>query len=154
MPLYLLYPIYTAGIFLIMLAVVPRERIRRLVPYALLYGAVGDFAWLLILGYLGIAGYINYGPFGFLGMPFFPLLAWTFFFIIYLHLLPERYPWNYLFTLSAAAYSLIFSNVLQNLGVFVWRTGRLVAPAVVYLTWMILVTYTYQNLFTRTRVRP
>ena len=154
MPLYLLYPLYTAGIFLVMLAVVPRERIRRLVPYALLYGAVGDFVWLLILGYLGIAGYINYGPFGFLGMPFFPLLAWTFFFIIYLHLLPERYPWNYLFTLSAAAYSLIFSNVLQNLGIFAWRTGRLVAPPVVYLTWLILVTYIYQNLFTRTRVRP
>ena len=103
--------------------------------------------------WLGIAGYINYGPFGFLGMPFFPLLAWTFFFVIYLYLLPEKFPWNLIFSVTAAAFSLIFSNILQNLGIFVWGTDRIFTPAFVYLLWMLFVTYTYQRFFAESKPR-
>lgn len=149
-PLYMLYPLYTGGLALIMFAVVPRKDIRRLIPYAIVFGGIADALLLLILTFwLGVAGYINFGPLGFLGMPFFPLLAWTFFFVIYLYLLPERFPWNVVFTLTAAAFSIIFSNVLQNLGIFVWRTDRLVIPAIVYLTWMSLVTFVYQHFFAK-----
>jgi hypothetical protein len=131
-----------------MFAVVPRDSIRRLVPYAIVFGGIVDAFWLLTLTYwLGIAAYINFGPFGFLGIPFFPLLAWSFFFITYLYLLPEKYPWNWVFTITAAGFSIIFSNVLQNLGIFVWRTNRLAVPMIVYLTWMIFATYTYQRFF-------
>lgn len=154
MPLYLVYPLYTGILGLVMLAVVPRERIRELVPYALVFGAVLDFLIILVLGnYFNAFSYINYGPFGFLGIPFFPLLAWTFFFIIYLHLLPRRFPWNYIFTIAAAAYSVIFSNVLQNLGIFLWQTSRLLTPVVLYLAWMFFVTYTYQHILTRVKSR-
>jgi len=150
----MLYPLYTAGLALIMFAVVPREDIRRLVPYAIVFGGIVDTLLLLILTFwLGVAGYINFGPFGFLGMPFFPLLAWTFFFVIYLYLLPERFPWNVVFTVTAAAFSVIFSNVLQNLGIFVWRTDRLVIPIIVYLIWMSLVTFVYQKFLVKSDTR-
>ena len=73
MPLYLVYPLYTGILGLVMLAVVPRERIRELVPYALVFGAVLDFLINLVLGnYFNALSYINYGPYGFLGIPFFP----------------------------------------------------------------------------------
>ena len=150
-PQYLLYPTYTAVIGLVMLAVVPKGKIRQLVPFAVLFGGLGDFLWLLLLGFLGIGGYINFGPFGFLGMPFFPPLAWTFFFIIYLYLLPDKFPWNYIFTLAGAGYSLVFSNVLQNLGIFQWRAGRFWVPFLIYVTWMLAVTYTYQYFFKDTK---
>lgn len=141
----MLYPLYSAALALVMFAAVPKEKIRRLVPFAVLYGSVGDALWLLILGFFNLGGYINYGPFAFLGMPFFPLLAWTFFFTVYLYFLPDAYPWNYIFTLAATGYSLLFSNVLQNLGIFQWTAGRFWIPLAVYLIWMTLVTYTYQH---------
>lgn len=151
-PLFLLYPLYTGVIALVMLAVVPREKIRRLVVPGIIYGGAGDVLWLLVLFLLNAAGYVNYGPFHFSGLPFFPPLAWTFFFIIYLHFLPDRYPWNYFFTFAAAGYAVIFSNVLQNLGIFEWRIGRLIPPMIVYLTWMTTVTYTYQRFLSKTKV--
>lgn len=146
----MIYPLYTGAIALVMLAVVPREKIRRLVIFGVLYGGVGDLIMLVVLFVFNIAGYKNFGPFGF-GFPFFPPLAWTFFFIIYLHFLPERYPWNYIFSVTAAGYSLLFSNVLQNLGIFEWRMGRILPPAIIYLVWMITVTYTYQRFFKETK---
>ena len=151
MPLYLLYPLYTAGIFLVMLAVVPRERIRRLVPYALLYGAVGDFAWLLILGYLGIAGYINFGPFGF-GDAFFPCWPGPFLY----HLPPPfagKISLELSFYLSAAAYSLIFQCPPEP-GYFRLEDRTSGCPAVVYLTWMISGYLYLPEPFHKTRVRP
>jgi len=48
-PLFLLYPLYTGVIALVMLAVVPREKIRRLVVPGIIYGGAGDVLWLLVL---------------------------------------------------------------------------------------------------------
>jgi hypothetical protein len=152
-PLFLLYPLYTSVIALVMLAVVPRESIRRLVPFALLFGAVFDGIWLLLLGgVLGIARYINFSPFGVLGIPFFPPLAWTFFFVLYLYLLPDKSPWNYGFSVTSAIYATMFSNVLQNLQLFEWRGNRLLLPLAVYLIWMLAVTLIYQKYFKETKI--
>lgn len=48
-PLFLLYPLYTGVIALVMLAVVPREKIRRLVVPGIIYRGAGDVLWLLVL---------------------------------------------------------------------------------------------------------
>lgn len=151
-PLYLLYPLYTGAIVLVMIAVVPRERIRRLAVFGVIYGGLGDALVLLILFILNIAGYRNYGPFAFLGLPFFPPLAWSAYFIIFLHLLPERYPWNYVFTLAAAGYSIVFSKVLQNLGLFQWKSSSILPPLIVYFIWMMVAVFTYQRFFRETTI--
>ena len=139
MPLYYIYPIYTAILMFFVIAVVPREQIKKLSLMAIIFGAIANLAVILVVDVLlGIGGHINIGPFGFMGVAFFPPLAWVAFFILYFYFLPEKAPWNYFYVLAAAGYSTIFSNVLQNMGVFHWNYGGLIVPYLIYLTWFSL----------------
>lgn len=81
-PLYLIYIIYTFTLGILAFAVVPRSEIRRLSFLGIIYGAITDFCLIIIVTHLlGAGGYQNYYPFGFMGIPFFPLLAWFFYFL-------------------------------------------------------------------------
>ncbi len=133
LPLYVIYPIYTMILGLIMLAIVPKEKIKALAFSAILFGAIGNIFVILISSTLNIAKHINYEPFGALGLSFFPPIAWTAFFILYLHFLPEKKPWIYIFVLSSALYSTFFANILINLGVFASYYGRFIVPFIIYL---------------------
>lgn len=142
MPLYFIYPIYTGILGLILCAVVPKKDIQRLAVYGLISGGVLDAVVIILFTHiLGVGGYINYGPFGFMGMPFFPLLAWTIFFILFFYFIPEKKPWNYIFVLIAALYSVLFSNMLMNLGIFKWNYDRLIIPFLIYISWFSAVTW-------------
>lgn len=143
MPLYLIFPIYTAILMLLVLAVVPRDQIKKLSLFAIIFGACTDFVVIVVIAILGIGEYINIGPFGFMGIPFFPLMAWTAFFVLYFYFFPEKTPWNYIYVLAAAGYSTMFSNVLENLGVFRWNYGNLVVPYLIYLAWFSLASWYY-----------
>jgi len=145
MPIYLIYPIYTAILMLIVLAVVPRKQIKKLAFYCIIFGAAADVLVLILLNLIGAGGYLNYGPFAFMGIPFFPPLAWVAFFILLFYLLPEKSHWNYIYVLIAAGYSTMFSNVLENLGLFRWNYGNLVIPYVIYLLWFSIATWYFLN---------
>jgi len=141
---YFVYPIYTIVLLIITYALVPRREIRYLFRYGIIFGAVTDAVLIILVSkILDWGAYINYGPFAFKGFPFFPLIAWTAYFILYLYLLPKTKPWIYIFPISAAFYSLLFSNVLQNLGIFKWNWGTIIVPSILYLFWHIAVTWIY-----------
>ncbi len=143
-----IYIFYTAALGIMTFAVVPRMEIRRLSILAIIYGAITDFFIIIFLTHLlGIGGHTNYHPFGFMGIPFFPLLAWVFYFIIYLYFLPKKGPWSIIYTVAASGYDTLFSNVLQNLNIFQWKISSLYLPFILYLTWNLLVTFTYQKYF-------
>ena len=145
-PLFLIYPLYTGALVILNLALIPRKEIRTLFHWGVLYGGVLDVLILFFISTLfRVGGYKNYGPFSFMGLPFFPPLAWTSYFMLYLYLLPPTKPWNYFFTVTSAVYNIIFSNVLMNLGIFEWTFSRLVLPCCVYVSWNLLVTWTYQR---------
>ncbi len=145
MPVYFIYPIYTAVLMLIVLAVVPRRQIKKLALYGIIFGAATDVLVIVFLKLIGAGGYINIGPFGFMSIPFFPPIAWTAFFILLLHFLPEKNPWNYIYVLVAAGFSTMFSNVLGNLGIFKWNYGGLVVPYITYLSWFSFTTWYFLN---------
>lgn len=146
MPLPLIYPLYTFLLALLARMIVPIQEIKRLFIYALLFGASGDVIALLILKLFKIGGYINYGPLGFLGLPFFPMIAWTSFYLIYFWLFPKMKTLQFIYIAIAAAYSAFFSNVLLNLGVFQWNYGRVLLPFCIYLIWTFLSTYGFLKL--------
>jgi len=149
-PFPFIYMIYTLALGIMAFAVVPRTEIRRLSFLGIIYGAIIDFFLIVLVTHLlGGGGYKNYYPFGFMGIPLFPLLAWVFYFILYLFFLPKRKPWNIIYTIAAAGYSTIFSNTLQNLGIFQWNVGRLFLPFILYLTWNSLVTWSYLKYFSK-----
>jgi len=144
--LYFIYVIYTTVLGLILIAVVPREQIRRLSFWGIALGAGADFALLLVLGkLLGVVEYLNFGPFGFMGIPFFPLLAWSVFFIMFLYFLPPK-KFVYFYVAAAAVYATWFSNILENLGIFKWNCGNLVVPYVIYFTWFGVAVFVYQKI--------
>ena len=144
LPLYLIYAIYTGTLALLTFILVPRKEIRRLGVYAVFFGAVTDvFNILLFTKVLGIGGYINFQPFGAFGIPFFPPIAWTAYFIIYLYMLPKETPWKYLFPAVAAGYSTFFSHVLQSMGIFKWSFGGPVFHSVIFFTWHYTVWWAY-----------
>ncbi len=145
MSLYLIYPIYTVILMLIVFAAVPRKQIKKLVLYGIIFGAIADVFVIVLLKLIGAGGYLNLGPFGFMGIPFFPPLAWSAFFILLLHFFPEKGHWNYIYVLIAAGYSTFFSNVLENLGIFQWNYGGLVVPYVIYSLWFFSATWYFQN---------
>lgn len=148
LPLPFIYIMYTLPLGILALALIPRSEIRRLSFWGILYGAIIDFCLIIVVTHLlGAGGYKNYYPFGFMGIPFFPLLSWVCYFILYLYFLPKKKPWVTIYTIAASAYSTIFSNVLQNLGIFQWNISKLFLPFLLYLTWNSLVTWTYLKYF-------
>jgi len=130
---------------LIVLAVVPRKQIKKLALYGIIFGAAADVLVLILLYLIGAGGYINYGPFAFMGIPFFPPIAWAAYFILLFYFLPEKRPWKYIYVLIAAGYGTMFSNVLENLGIFRWNYGGLVVPYIIYLSWFSLTTWYFLN---------
>lgn len=145
MPLYFIYLIYSSALALITVIAVPRKFIHRLAVPGIFYGAVIDVFWIVFIGLTGAGGYQNYGPLGFMTIPFIPPLAWTFYFILFLYFLPAKKPWNYLFALAAAFYSVIFSNVLANLGVFYWSFSKVIIPLGLYMTWFLFTVWSYEK---------
>ena len=147
MPKYFIYPIYTLVLFLIVLAVVPRKKIQTFSFYAIFFGAIVEIALIFLLTkVIGVGGYKNFGPFGFLGVPFFPPIAWVAFFILFLYFLPKKRPWNYIYIFAAAGYGVLFSNVLKNLGIFSWNMGEIVIPYILYLSWFSFFAWAYYKL--------
>ena len=142
-PLHSIYLLYTTILAVIMIVLVPRTHIRTLALLGVFYGGILNLVVILIHKLTGAGGFQNYGPFHFLGIPFLPPIAWTVFFIIFLYLLPGKKPWNYLFAVVASCYSVFFSNVLANLGIFQWKSSPIIYPIIVYLTWFLLVTWSY-----------
>lgn len=150
MPKHLIYPLYTGMMAILTFALVPRGEIRRLALYGIIYGAVADVFFILLVGVLRLGEYINYKHFGAFGLPFFPPIAWTFYFIMFLYILPANKPWNYLFPAIASGYAIYFSNILQNLGIFKWHYGNPFLPwLIVYAPWHFLTAWTYARIIDR-----
>lgn len=145
MPLYFIYLIYTTGLALVMVALVPRKDIYKYAVLSVFYGAVIDVLWIGLILIIKTGGYLNYLPLGLGKLPFLPPVAWTIYFIMFLYFLPEKKPWNYLFALVGSCYSVMFSNVLVHLGVFQWSPSRILFPFALYLTWHVFVVWSYDK---------
>lgn len=139
-----IYPIYTSILAIVAVILVPRKEIKRLAMYGIFFGAVADIFFILMLSLMGMGKYINFKYFGAFGIPFFPPVAWTAYFILFLYLLPRNKPWSYLFPAVASCYSIFFANILQELGIFKWYYGNPILPFIlVYAPWHFGVTWAY-----------
>lgn len=71
MPKHLIYLIYTFFFGAILVVLVPRQDIRHLSIYGIIFGGIMDVIILIFGNITGLYGWINYGPFGFMGIPIF-----------------------------------------------------------------------------------
>ncbi len=145
-PEYYTYPVYTLVIALGLIALVPRKDIKRLAIYGIIFGGVSDIIVIAVAKIFSIGSHVNFGPFGMFDLSFFPPLAWSIWFIMYLYFLPNNRILQTVYILAAAGYAMFFSNVLLNYNVLEWHKGRIFVPFLLYLVWFTLATWIYPNL--------
>jgi hypothetical protein len=141
-PSYLVYLVYTAILGITLVALVPKKDIKRLFFCGVVLGGMYNVFWAAFAKAFGLGGFINFGPFGFLGIPFFPPIAWSAYFIMYFYFLPKKGVVPYILGAIVPIYNVFFANVLQHLNIFKWNKSP-VLLLLLYITWHITATWGY-----------
>lgn len=146
MPQFFIYLILTACFGFILILTVPKEEIRRLAIYGIIFGAGMDFLMLFYGGLTGFFGWINHGPLGYHGITLFTPLDWTIFFIMYFYFLPKQKLLVYVYAAAAIVFSILYANLIQDLGVFFSALGRFYIHLVDFIIWYSVATWGYYKL--------
>lgn len=145
MPKYFIYPIDTIIFSIILIATVPRKEIRRLSIYGIIFGGIMDVL-VHFFGYItGLFSWINYGPFGFIGVHIFANVSWSIYFILYYYFLPKQKPLNYIFVGAGIFFSLLYYNLIIDLGIFT-SYGRIILPLFGFSFWYVIATWGFYKL--------
>ncbi|HYH02864.1 MAG TPA: hypothetical protein VEC37_07165 [Bacillota bacterium] len=148
MPIKYIPFVYTAIFSIILVNVVPRKDIHRLFIYGLIFGGIFDVVVVSLANLIGEFKYINYEPFGLIGIHFMAPIAWTVFFIIYFYLLPDKKIYCYTYLVAAIFYSIMFCQMITKLGVLLLAHGIFssIAP---FIIWFPVATWGYLKLTKR-----
>jgi len=145
MPKYFMFPIFTMVFSIVLLANVPRKEIRRLSIYGIIFGGILDSLVHLFGYFTGLFSWINYGPFGFIGVHIFANVSWSIFFILYFYFLPLQKPLNYVFVGSGIFFSLMYYNMVVDLGILK-SSSRVWLPLLGFVVWFSTATWGYYKL--------
>lgn len=126
--------IYTSIFSIILVNIVPKNEIRRLFIYGLIFGGIFDIVVVGIANLMGEFKYINYEPFGLIGIHFMAPISWTIFFIIYFYFLPDKKIYIYLYVIMGIFYSVLFCQMLTKLGVLKLARG-IIDSIIPFLIW-------------------
>ncbi|AET67420.1 hypothetical protein Desor_1784 [Desulfosporosinus orientis DSM 765] len=146
MPRYFIYLILTAFFGLILILTVPKEEIRRLSIYGIIFGAGMDFLMLIYGGLTGFFGWTNFGPLGYHGITIFTPLDWALFFIMYFYFLPKQKLLLYVYVTAAIVFSILYAGLIQDLGVFYSVLGRFYIHLIDFIIWYLVATWGYYKL--------
>lgn len=145
LPIYFYHLIKLAILLAALVILVPRNEIRRLAPYGILFGSGYDIIGLGIGHLTKYFGWLNFEPFGYGYLPFDSPIAWAAFYIMYFYFLPKQKPLVYLFPISGVVMSMVYSRVLVNLGMFHEPASFLIRAAN-FTLWFSLATWGYLKL--------
>lgn len=145
MPKYFIYLIFTSVFALILIATVPKKEIRRLAIYGIIFGGMMDILMLIFGNITGLYGWINYGPLGYMGIPILADISWAIYFILYFYFLPAKKPLNYVFACAGIVFSVLYTNLVINLGVF-HSYNRILLPLVSFIGWFSIATWGFYKL--------
>ena len=137
--------LYTLVFCVILVAVVPKAEIRRLSIYGIIFGAIFDVVFVSIANFTGSFRYINYEPFGLIGIHFLAPISWAIFFIIYFYFLPNKRPHIYLYIISGVFYSMMFCQMITKLSVLKLSHG-IIDSIIPFALWFPLATWGYFKL--------
>lgn len=139
-------PFIYAGIFaIILIAVVPRKEIHRLAIYGIIFGSIFDIIVVTIGNLTGSFRYINYEPFGLMGIHFMAPISWAVYFILYFYFLPEKKPYIYLYNAIGTFYSMMFCQMIAKIGIIQLSHG-LIDSIIPFIFWYPIATWGYLRL--------
>ncbi|EHQ90323.1 hypothetical protein [Desulfosporosinus youngiae] len=136
---------YTLIFSMILVSVVPKAEIRRLSIYGIIFGAIFDVILVTIANITGSFTYINYEPFGLMGIHFLAPISWAIFFILYFYFLPDKRYYIYLYIISGIFYSIMFCQMITKLGVLKLSHG-IIDSIIPFVFWFPLATWGYFRL--------
>ncbi|MEL7565899.1 MAG: hypothetical protein AAGU27_13560 [Dehalobacterium sp.] len=145
MPIKFIPFIYTGIFILILITTVPRNKIRALSIYGIIFGAVFDIVLVSVTNFFGEFGYINYEPFGLLGIHFLAPISWSIFFTMYFYFLPKRKTYVYIYVTTAILYSIFFCQMITKLGILYLAHG-LIDSIIPFMVWFPIATWGYYKL--------
>lgn len=134
--------IYSLIFAAILVAAVPKSEIRRLGIYGIIFGAIFDVVLVSIANMTGSFRYINYEPFGLIGIHFMAPISWAIFFILYFYFLPSKGWYIYLYIISGIFYSMMFCQMITKLGILKLSHG-IVDSIIPFVLWFPLATWGY-----------
>ncbi len=137
--------VYTSVFAVIVAVLVPRQEIRRLSIYGIIFGGIFDAIVVGTANLLGEFKYINYEPFGLFGLHFLAPVSWTLFFIIYFYHLPTKKVYIYIYTTMGIFYSMLFCQMLTKLEVLSLAHG-FIDSIIPFIPWYIIATWGYLKL--------
>ena len=123
----------------------PKNEIRRLFIYGLIFGGIFDIVVVGISNLIGEFKYIDYEQFGLMGIHFMAPISWTIFFIIYFYLLPDKKIYIYLYVIMGIFYSVLFCQMITKLGVLMLAHG-IIDSIIPFLIWYPIATWGYLKL--------
>ncbi|HHW08997.1 MAG TPA: hypothetical protein GXX29_03360 [Firmicutes bacterium] len=138
------YPLFAAFMFLAMITLVPRDHIKRLFAYGILFGFIAGWLVTVTGRALNLFQYQQMGPFTFIGSPVLVNMSWTAALVVFLHFLPHRR--DALYWLYIAGFSLMstmIDDVTHRVGVlryFFWSSYARFPLAFVWF-WVAAVFY-------------
>lgn len=137
--------IYGSIFSIILINIVPKNEIRRLFIYGLIFGGVFDIVIVEIANLIGEFKYINYEPFGMIGIHFMAPISWTIFFIIYFYFLPQKKLYIYIYVIMGIFYSILFCQTITKLGIL--KLGHGIFSSIIpFLIWYPIATWGYLKL--------
>ncbi|MDQ7096383.1 hypothetical protein REC12_22570 [Desulfosporosinus sp. PR] len=145
MPINIIPFIYTAVLGTILVSIVPKPEIRRFAFYGIIFGGMLDFVFVSIANLMGEFKYINYEPFGLIGIHIVAPTAWTIFFIMYFYFLPDKKLYIYLYTIAGIGYSVFFCQTITKLGVLTLAHG-IIDSIVPFVIWFPIATWGFLKL--------
>ena len=144
MPIYYFHLIKLAIFLLSLVILVPRNEIRRLTIYGIIFGSFYDVIGLTIGYFTNTFRWINFNPFGYGYIPIDSPISWCTFFIMYFYLLPKNKQFIYIFPIAGVVMSMIYSRVLVNLKMFIEPV--LFLRIANFILWFSLATWGYLKL--------
>lgn len=145
MPIKFIPFLYTFAFFMILVLVVPKKDIRKLAIYGVIFGAVFDIIVVSLANLMGEFRYINYEPFGLMGIHFFAPISWALFFILYFYFLPAKKLYMYIYQVLAIFYSILFCQMITGLGILSLAHG-IIDSIIPFIFWFPLATWGYLRL--------
>lgn len=141
----LFYPIYLTIAFVFSLIYIPKKDYKEYLTYGILLGGLGDIIVVAVYqNLLHVMWFKNAGIFNVLGQNFLSPPSWTFTVMLFLHFLPFRRPFIYLYVLTFACFSVGYGLMVRNAGLFDFRPWFYpIVSYFIFLGWWTFITWVF-----------
>lgn len=139
------YPVYMLLGFIIVVIFVPKKDLKEYFTYGVILRGLGDLVVVAIYQNLfQVMWFQNAGIFSVLGQNLLSPPSWILTIIIYLHFLPHRKVFMWVYTLAFAAFSVGYGYLVRNAGLFDFKPW--LYPYLSFLTfllWWVIITWLF-----------